>query len=259
MGTEPNDLLNVALEAAEKAASFISAESLKVCQVDYKGKTNLVTQADRGSEEIILDTIRSNYPNHNIITEESAGQTTDSSFVWIVDPLDGTTNFVHSYPFYAVSIAVYKDYVPQVGVILDVYHQHTYSATAGGGAHCNGKPIRVTDKHELLYSLLATGFKYEHDEVWEKNFDYYKTFTDITQGVRRAGAAALDLAHVACGWLDGLWEYGLNPWDAAAGVLIVEEAGGKVTKTDGSQFSIYTPDILATNGRIHGEMLTVFE
>lgn len=259
MITGREDLLNVALEAAKKAASFISAESHKVRQVDFKGKTNLVTQADRGSEEIILAIIRSNYPDHNIITEESAGQTTDSPFTWIVDPLDGTTNFVHSYPFYAVSIAVHKDGVPQAGVIVDVYHRHTYTATVRGGARRNGEPIHVTDKRKLHDSLLATGFQYKHDDVWERNFDYYKTFTDITQGVRRSGAAALDLVHVACGWLDGFWEFGLNSWDAAAGVLIMEEAGGKVSKTDGSQFSIHTPDILATNGKIHGEMLTIFE
>jgi len=247
--------LQVALYAAEKASLYISNESTRILQVNFKGKTDLVTQVDHGSEKIILDEINHYFPDHNVLTEESGEIEGKSPYTWIIDPLDGTTNFVHKYPFYAVSIAAYHEGNPLVGVVADVYHHHIYSAVKGGGAFRNGKPIHVSKTKQLQYSLLATGFPYIHDQVWDKNFDYLKIFTGLTQGVRRAGAASIDLAHVACGWLDGFWEFGLKPWDSSAGILLVEEAGGKISKMDGSDFSIYVPEIIASNGIIHGEMI----
>lgn len=248
-------LLQTTLDIAEKAAKFIREESEKVRRVDFKGATDLVTQADRGSENLIVDGILSRFPNHNILTEESEGQYGKSPYTWIIDPLDGTTNFVHNYPFYAVSIAVHYEETPVLGVVVDICHHYTFSAIAGQGSTQNGKSISISNTRTLKHSLLATGFPYVHDEIWSQNMDYFKHFTNLSQGVRRAGAASLDLCHVACGWLDGFWELELNPWDTAAGSLIVEEAGGNVTRLDGNPFSIYNNQILASNGRIHQEIV----
>lgn len=255
MNPKPQLLLRVALHAAEKAAQYISNESSKDHRVDFKGVSDLVTQVDYGSEKIILSEINDHFPDHNILTEESGEKSVESLYTWIIDPLDGTTNFVHRYPFYAVSVSVYFKKRPVVGVIVDVYHKHTYSATAGGGAFRNGDPISVSKTRKLQNALLATGFPYIHDTAWSRNFEYFTKFTDLTHGVRRAGSASIDLAHVACGWLDGFWEFGLKPWDSSAGLLIIEEAGGKVSKADGSQFSIFIPDIVASNGHLHTEIL----
>ena len=252
-------LMQVALTAAEKAAQFIREESEKVRQVDFKGTTDLVTQADRGSENIIIDEITCSFPNHNILTEESEGQFGKSPHTWIIDPLDGTTNFVHNYPFYAVSIAVHCEETPVLGVVVDICHHHTFSAVTGQGSTQNGKPISVSNTKTLKHSLIATGFPYVHDDIWAQNMDYFKHFTHLSQGVRRAGAASLDLCHVACGWMDGFWELELNPWDTAAGSLIVEEAGGKVSRLNGNPFSIYNNQILASNGRIHREIVEEFK
>lgn len=255
MNPTKQKLLKVSLTAARKAAQFISKESPKIHQVDFKGATDLVTQVDRGSEQIILHEIGHHFPDHGLLTEESGGKTGTSSYTWIIDPLDGTTNFVHRYPFYAVSIAIYFQNSPLAGTIVDVYHKQTYWAVSGGGAFRDGKPITVSDTRQLKHALLATGFPYVHDEIWARNFDYLKMLKSLTQGVRRGGSAAIDLAHVACGWLDGFWESGLKPWDQAAGSLMVQEAGGRVSKIDGSDFSIFDPEIVATNSYLHGEIL----
>lgn len=256
---EKSRLLEVACEAADKAASVVSGEVQKVLEVDFKGATDLVTQADVAAEEIIIETISSYFPEHQFLTEEAGKKSTDSDFLWIIDPIDGTTNFVHGYPFYAVSIAVCEKEETLAGVVNHVPFGDVYTATRGGGAQCNGKRISVSNTRTLNHALLATGFAYEHDEIWARNMDYFRTFTDITQGVRRAGAASLDFCHVARGWLDGFWEFGLNPWDMAAGALIVREAGGRISRPDSSTFSIYGRDILASNGEIHQEMVEVLQ
>lgn len=257
MNPSAQQLVRLAVKTAEKAARFISDESPKVHQIDFKGSIDLVTQVDRGSEQIILDEIAHRFPDHNILTEESPPKSGKSPFTWIVDPLDGTTNFVHRYPFYAVSVAVqFKDHIV-AGVVVDVYHRHTYSATSGGGAFRNGEPIAVSSTGQLKYALLATGFPYTHDNVWAKNFDYFRLFKSVSQGIRRAGSAAIDLTHVACGWLDGFWEFGLNPWDQAAGCLIIQEAGGCLSKPDGRPFSVYDTAVVASNGILHDEMIAL--
>ena len=257
MTREPDRFLEVALSAAREASDYIREQSQLTRQIDFKGTTDLVTQADRGSEEIILRKIEAAYPEHNILAEESEGKRLESQFTWIIDPLDGTTNFVHGYPFYAVSIALFKDELPLVAVVADVFHEQIYSAVLGEGAYRNEEKIFVTETSTLEKALLATGFPYIHNEIWQRNIELFREFTDCCQGVRRAGAAALDLCHVACGWLDGFWEHGLQPWDSAAGILIVDEAGGKITQNDGSQFSIFHDNIVASNGVLHEEILEV--
>ena len=252
-----NLIFQTANSAIEKATQIvIEAHNLPKI-AEYKGKTNLVTQTDRQSEEIIISTIQNIFPEHGIIAEESGSTNKESEYQWIIDPLDGTTNFVHSYPSFGISIGVmHKDeYI--CGIVKELPANHTYSAIKGKGAFCDGKQIRVSSVETLDKSLLVTGFGYEHDEKWSANMELFKQFTDITQGVRRLGAAAIDLCHVASGKVDGYWEFDIQPWDTSAGVLIIQEAGGKVTKMDGSKYSIHHPQILATNGKIHSEMLKI--
>ena len=250
-----NYFLEVALDAAQKASLVISSELQNELRVDYKGETDLVTNADLKAEEIIMKTISSSFPDHRIITEESGEKVSESEHVWIIDPIDGTTNLVHGYPFYAVSIAVYSGNKALAAVVDHIYLNDIYSATDGGGAHCNGKSIFVSKTNNLTNSLLATGFPYEHDHIWAHNIDLFKTLTDLTQGVRRAGSAPLDLCHVARGWLDGYWEFALNSWDIAAGALIVKEAGGTVSNCNGSKFSVFGKEILSSNSYVHKEII----
>lgn len=269
MTIDTQDLLEVASEAAREAARFIYRESSRRRKVDFKGATDLVTQADRGAERIILSHITSRFPDHGILAEESDRKQGRLPYTWIVDPLDGTTNFVHGYPFYAVSISVYSKNKPVVGVVVDIPRRDVYWAVAGKGAFVSRgalllrsapekkTPLSVSSTKHLKRSLLSTGFPYVHDKIWAENFERFKAFTNLTQGVRRAGAAALDLAHVARGWLDGFWEFGLHPWDTAAGALLVSEAGGKVSLTDGSPFTLFDREIVASNGHLHDEMLHV--
>ncbi|MEE2876622.1 MAG: inositol monophosphatase family protein [Candidatus Neomarinimicrobiota bacterium] len=254
---EAYHLLAVALEAADKAASLISKESGKSLEVDFKGATDLVTQVDVAAEEIIIETVRTHFPEHQFLAEETGESSTDSDYIWIIDPIDGTTNFVHGYPFLAVSIAVCEKDDTLAGVVNHVPFGQVYTATRNGGALCNGEPISVSGTQTLRHSLLATGFPYEHDEVWSRNMDHFKTLTDMTQGVRRAGSASLDLCHVARGWLDGFWELELKVWDMAAGALIVSEAGGEISTTNGDPFNLFNGQVLASNSKIHQEIVNV--
>eukprot|EP00884_Botryococcus_braunii_P005618 jgi/Botrbrau1/15057/Bobra.118_2s0005.1 len=251
------------LEVAEKAAAAgkeIILEAVdKPRNIQFKGDTDLVTETDKASEEAILKVITEAFPDHAILGEEGGvvGNTA-SDYLWCVDPLDGTTNFAHGYPSFAVSIGVLRHATPVAAVVVEfcggpgAWTSKTYTASRNGGAFMDGKPICVSRCHDLRRSLLATGFGYEHDAAWSKNLELFREFTDVTQGVRRLGAAAVDMCHVALGILDGYWEYRLKPWDMAAGVLIVEEAGGLVTTTDGLAFSVFQRSILASNGALHG-------
>ncbi|MBH31532.1 MAG: inositol monophosphatase [Candidatus Marinimicrobia bacterium] len=256
---ESDQLLGVALEAAEQAASLISDEAEKILKVDLKGATNLVTQVDVAAEEIIIETIRSHFPDHQFLAEETGKTITKSDYLWIIDPIDGTTNFVHGYPFYAVSVAIRKNGETVAGVVNHVSIEDVYAATKGNGAQCNGKQISVSSTRVLKQSLLATGFAYEHDDVWARNMDHFRKFTDITQGVRRAGSASLDFCHVARGWLDGFWEFGLSPWDTAAGALIVTESGGNTSLTNGDPFDLFSGEVVASNDHLHEEMLEILQ
>ena len=250
-----NLMLEVALQATNKAVDVIIDALENPRMADYKGRTNLVTETDRLSEELILNHIRSTFPTHSILAEESGSDKTKSEYLWIIDPLDGTTNFVHGYPSFGVSIACLINGKPTIGVISELPAKNLYFAIKGKGAFKNNMPIHVSGTKNLDQSLLVTGFGYNHGELWQANMALFKQFTDLTQGVRRLGAAAVDFCHVACGMVDGFWEFDLKPWDTAAGVLLVEESGGTISRMDGDNYSIYDKQVIASNGQIHKEML----
>jgi len=252
-----NTIFKTANSAIEKATKIVlDAYSLPKI-TEYKGKTDLVTETDRQSENIIINEIRKAFPTHGIIAEESERINTDSEYQWIIDPLDGTTNFVHTYPSFGVSIGIFHNDEPICGIIKELPINKTYSAIKGKGAFCNNKEINVSEVDSLGDSLLVTGFGYEHGEKWLANMNLFQRFTDATHGVRRLGASAIDLCHVACGKVDGYWEFDLKPWDSAAGILIVKEAGGRISKMDGNKYSLNNQQILATNGKIHDHMLEI--
>lgn len=229
-------------------------ESTDNIQVDYKGSLNLVTNVDREAEKLIIDRIKNHYPEHTILAEESGLSNKSQDYLWLIDPIDGTTNFVHGYPSFGVSIGLVIKGAPTLGVVLELPSKNLFSAYKGNGAFKNNSRIYVSKTPSLTKSLLTTGFPYDHGEKWAANMELFKYFTDKTQGVRRLGAASIDLCHVACGSIDGFWEFDLKPWDTAAGITIVSEAGGKVTRMDGELFNIYDDQILASNGIIHQDL-----
>jgi myo-inositol-1(or 4)-monophosphatase len=255
--------LEVAIEAAREAGHILLAEFQRPQRIEYKGEVDLVTEADRRSEEAIISRLRFHFPQHAVVGEEGGGQQSDSRYRWYVDPLDGTTNFAHGYPCFCISIALVEDTEPVVGVVLNPVSDELFTAIRGEGAYLNNRRIRVSRVEKLSRSLLATGFP-SHKRTQNPNILYYWDFTLRSHGVRRDGAAALDLASVACGRFDGFWEFGLKPWDTAAGVLLVREAGGRVTDFTGKPFNVVDPAanfpdnaLLASNGLIHGEMQQV--
>lgn len=226
--------------------------------IDYKGEINIVTDADRKSEELIISRIRREYPHHDILAEESSEKNSGSDFRWIIDPLDGTTNYAHGYPVFCVSIALERKREIYLGVIYNPALNEMFVARKGGGALLNGRKISVSDTIELRRSLLATGFPYDIRSDRNNNMDYFKGMAMYAQAIRRAGSACLDMAYVAAGRFDGFWELKLSPWDTAAGWLLISEAGGIVTDLYGEPFHLYAPHILATNGKIHHKMIEVF-
>jgi myo-inositol-1(or 4)-monophosphatase len=244
--------LDIATEAALAGGAVLQAYAGKV-EIQEKGRPgDLVTEADRAAEAEILAIIQRHCPEHSILAEESGRlESRQDEFLWAIDPLDGTTNYAHQYPVYAVSVGLLIGGVPSVGAIFAPVQQELFRAGRGLGATRNRQPIRVSQTAELAQSLLVTGFAYDRHETADNNYAEFCHLTHLTQGVRRGGAAALDLAYVACGRLDGYWERGLSVWDLAAGVVIVEESGGKVTAYDQSPFLIESGRILATNSLIH--------
>jgi len=251
-------LLDVAVEAAIAASNIVMDALDKPRAAHHKNTiTDLITETDQDSEKLIKNIIRASYPDHGVLAEESGGDASNSEYLWVIDPLDGTTNFVHGYPSFAISIALNYQHQPQVAVILEMPHKKLYSAIANKGAWCEGNSIACSTTPTLQESLLLTGFGYDHGEKWERNMRLFKEFTNKTQGVRRLGAAAVDLCHVASGKVDGFWEFDLQPWDTAAGILIAKEAGCLISKIDGSEYSIYNDNILVTNPLIHEDMISV--
>jgi myo-inositol-1(or 4)-monophosphatase len=250
-------LLNFAIEMAHDAGRILVERMSRALEVTNKGDIDLVTEADLAAEELIIERIRSYYPRHALLAEESgASAEGQSEWRWIIDPLDGTTNYAHGYPCFCVSIALEHAGSLELGVIYDPLREELFAARRGEGATLNGRSIRVSEVSEINRAMLCTGFPYD---VRERN-DFARHFANFimrAQAVRRDGSAALDLAYVACGRFDGFWEEGLRPWDVAAGVLLVEEAGGRTSHYDGAPFDIYTPPIIATNGLIHEEMMKV--
>jgi myo-inositol-1(or 4)-monophosphatase len=250
-------LFETAELAARLAGKYIIDSMSNLGRVDEKGRADLVTSVDRGSEEIIIREIHKKYPDHAILAEESGEEASTGDFRWVVDPIDGTTNFVHGYPFFCVSIAVQRREETVAAVVFDPFHGEMFSAIKDQGAFLNQGRVSVSPTPDLSHSLLATGFPYRAGEEWQHSMALFKGFYSRTHGVRRDGAAALDLCYVAAGRFDGFWEYELNPWDVAAGLLIVQEAGGVTSDFQGRHSSILDKQILATNGKIHEEMLGV--
>eukprot|EP00244_Chara_vulgaris_P014079 TRINITY_DN858_c0_g3_i1.p1 TRINITY_DN858_c0_g3~~TRINITY_DN858_c0_g3_i1.p1 ORF type:complete len:372 (+),score=64.82 TRINITY_DN858_c0_g3_i1:156-1118(+) len=257
------ELIKCAEMAARKGAEVVMEAIDKPRNIAYKGgSTDLVTDTDKKCEEAILGVLRETFPDHLLLGEEG-GVSGDSAseYLWCIDPLDGTTNFAHRYPSFGVSIAVLRRGRPVAACVVEFsggpfsWVTRTFTATSGGGAFCNGKPISVSDTDTVEKSLLVTGFGYEHDEAWLTNLDLFKHFTDVTRGVRRLGAASVDMCHVALGIVDGYWEYRLKPWDMAAGALIVEEAGGTVTRMDGGDYVVFDRSVLVSNTKIHSQLL----
>jgi myo-inositol-1(or 4)-monophosphatase len=251
--TQLQTWLEIATEAALAAGEIINQHRSPLLQIEQKGRLgDLVTVADREAETKIIEILQRHLPTHSILAEETGNYgSSDAECQWVIDPLDGTTNYAHQYPFSAVSIGLLVNGLPTLGVIFDPFHQELFRAATGLGATRNRQPIQVSATNQLADSLLVTGFAYDRRETDDHNYREFCYLTHITQGVRRGGAAAIDLAYVACGRLDGYWERGLSPWDLAAGVVIVQEAGGLVTAYDQSDFVLNSGRILATNGAIH--------
>jgi myo-inositol-1(or 4)-monophosphatase len=248
------DLEPIAREAGALLMSYFDRH----IKIEYKGDVDLVTAADRASEKLIAERLHARWPQHGIVGEEGTRTDTSAEFRWYVDPLDGTTNFAHGYPVFCVSIALARrDDEIEVGVLYDPTRNELFAAEHGRGATLNGNPIHVSKTTRLAESILGTGFPSQKRHK-NPNIYFYQQITLRSHGVRRAGSAALDLANVAAGRYDGFWEFNLNPWDTAAGVLIVREAGGKVTRFDGTPFRLDSREVLATNGLIHDEVIANF-
>jgi myo-inositol-1(or 4)-monophosphatase len=250
-------MLQLAQETARMAGILLMRHFGSPQKVDHKGEVDLVTEIDRRSERAIVQMIRSSFPDHAIFTEEGMGHDGGGSFRWIVDPLDGTTNYAHGYPCFCVSIAVEHAGEIILGVIYNPVLSEMFSARREHGTRLNGKRLSVSRTQRLTDSLLATGFPYDIRRSQVNNLDHFSRFALQAQAIRRAGSAALDLCYVAAGRFDGFWEMKLAPWDVAAGSLMVTEAGGLVSDFSGGSFSIDAGEILASNGRIHNQMLEV--
>ncbi len=253
-------MLNFAIETAREAGQILLERFGRKITITKKGDINLVTEADLASEKLIIEKIRSHYPKHAILAEESGASELngESEWKWIIDPLDGTTNYAHGYPCFCVTIALEYQGEIVIGVTFDPTRDELFAAERGNGATLNGRQIRVSKTESLSDALLVTGFPYDTRE--RENFARHFTgFTYKSRGIRRDGSAAIDMAYVACGRFDGFWEEGLHARDVAAGVLLIEEAGGRVSYYDDSKFSIYKPPICANNKLIHAEMLEVLK
>lgn len=250
------NLLLTATEAALKAGAVLLDCYDQPHQIRHKGTIDLVTEADLASEELILDVLQDNLPGIKILSEESFSSydKTPAEPVWIIDPLDGTTNFAHNFPWFAVSIALYDKGESHVGVIYNPMQKELFCATRAGGAWLNDRRLKVSEIFSLQNALVATGFPYDILERSDPVLAMLKAVLTHAQGVRRPGAATLDLAYLACGRFDAFWEVGLKPWDTAAGYLLVEEAGGILSNFNGSPFSPFIPELLASNGLLHKDL-----
>jgi len=276
LGSQENFQIQIRMSNAEDSASFLptmtsiarEAGALLMqyfdsgLKIEYKGDADLVTAADRASEALIRDRINKSFPSHDVLGEEQGLNDQGSDYRWYVDPLDGTTNFAHGYPVFCVSMALEHRVAGEgkriAGVVYDPTREELFTAEQGKGARLNDKPIRVSKTAQLKECLVATGFP-SHKRHKNPNIFFYHQITLRTHGVRRAGSAALDLCNVACGRFDGFWEFNLNPWDTAAGALIVEEAGGRVSSFDGSAFQLNSRETLASNGSVHDAIVQEFQ
>ncbi len=249
----------VAGRAARAAGKVLEQKFGKVHHIVKKGEIDLVTEADLAAEEIILKMLRDHYPKDNILSEEAGGLDLSSDRTWIVDPLDGTTNFAHGFPFFAVSIALEIESEIVLGIVYNPIMGEFFEAQKGQGAFLNGRPIHVSHAQNLGESLLATGFPYDIRERSTRIFEWFRRMVVAARGIRRAGAASIDLCYIAAGRLDGYWEENLKPWDTAAGAGIVLEAGGKLSTCDGRDFTPYLKSVVACTPMIHGDMVKTLD
>ena len=253
------DFIAVARDAALKAGRMLRDNIHGIREIIYKGDINLVTEMDMRSEQTIVEMLRVAFPDHGIVAEEETKLSNASDYTWIIDPLDGTTNYAHGYPCFAVSIALRHEDDVVLGVVYDPMRDELFAAQKGLGAYLNGKQIKVSQVDTLIKSLLATGFPYDRKVSNKNNMNYFHGLLMASQEVRRDGSAALDLCYVAAGRLDGFWELKLKPWDVAAGSLVVHEAGGVVSDLSGNRFDMHGEEILASNGRIHRQMIDILQ
>ncbi len=253
-------MLDNIIEIAREAGKFLKDNEGKISEIKEKGSfTNLVTDIDKGSEALIKNFIQKNFQGHGILAEESGASSPTSEYRWIIDPLDGTTNFTHAFPVYCVSIAVEQKGELVAGAVYDPNFDELFSAEKGGGAYLNGRRLQVTATDKLEKSMLATGFPYDVKSNPFNCIQHFEEFLVKAQAVRCLGSAALDICYVAAGRLDGFWEVNLHPWDTAAAVLITAEAGGQASGFNGEKYSIYQRDIVLSNGMIHDQMLEVIK
>ena len=248
-----------AIEAARKSSQILRSRFGSISRIRKKENAEIVTEADTESEEMIVSAIHAEFPNHAVLCEESGLIPGASEYKWIVDPLDGTVNFAHRIPIFSISIALAVRDTIVLGIILDPVNDELYSAVSGQGAQLNGEPIQVSATRTVAESLLVTGFPYNVREIFEPVMIRHGRCLKASQAIRRLGSAALDLCYVACGRFEGFWEQNLKPWDSAAGALMVAEAGGRVTTFSNRPYTVEQPEILATNGLIHREMLGLLE
>jgi myo-inositol-1(or 4)-monophosphatase len=252
-----SEFLESAVEIALSAGSLLRHYFERRVRFELKGEYDLVTEADRASEKLVVESLKARYPAHSILAEEGSGHESASAYRWYVDPLDGTTNFAHGYPVWNVTLAIEKDGELIAGVIFDPSRDELFTCEKGSGAFLNGARIRVSRTAKLDDSLFSTGFPSRRRHL-SVNIHFYHQLAMASHGVRRGGAAALDLAYVACGRLDGFWEFGLSPWDMAAGKLLVSEAGGTVRDMHDAAHQLSSAHIMADNGLIHGEVVELF-
>jgi myo-inositol-1(or 4)-monophosphatase len=253
------ELKDFAINLAREAGTLLTGKFNSKHEIHYKGEINLVTEADKMSEDLIIAAINSSFPDHGILSEESPAQNLRAKLRWIIDPLDGTTNYAHGYPVFCVSIALENEGVIVLGVIYDPLRQDMFVAERGKGAYLNGKKLKVSATATLSRSLLATGFPYDIRVSKDNNINHFNLMAVEAQAIRRAGAAALDIAYLAAGRFDGFWELKLMPWDMAAGCLMVKESGGIISNMSGGSWDIYSSNVIASNGLIHEQMISVFK
>jgi len=258
-GPAGDDYRELAMAAAEKAGKYLKSNLDNCHQVSFKGEIDIVTEGDRQAEGIIVGMISARYPEHAILAEESPARQGGASCRWIIDPLDGTTNYAHGYPVFCVSIALEVAGERVLGVVYNPMLDEMFVAEKGRGAFLNGRRIRVSATAAMSRSLLATGFPYDIRCSTDNNLDLFGAMAVQVQAIRRAGSAALDLAYVAAGRFDGFWELKLHPWDTAAGCLLVEEAGGIVTDLQGGFFTLDAPHVVAANDLIHPRLLAALK
>lgn len=249
--------LEVAEQAAREAGEVLLENLGKVKTIEFKAKNSLVTEVDKLSEEIIINRIKSSFGSHSIFAEESGKESKDSDHLWLIDPIDGTTNYAHAYPFFSISIALEVNGVVEFGLVYDPVKDEMFTAKRGKGAYLNNQPIEVSKSHVIEHCHVCTGFMHEIEWMVEANIVHFGNFIRRARAVRRDGSAALDVCYVACGRFDGFWELGLNPWDTAAAVLILKEAGGHITTFSGGEYSIYMKEILGTNAIVHDQMIEI--